>query len=162
MKTQLRIATGLLLMIIFVAVGTYLRFWNLHFSIGPFYSHHWLSIIGGTFILIYIMIYAYLKRYTAVNRSTLLKIHVFGNLMAVMFASVHFGQQMGRPAEFAPDLGTGLTTYLLFIVIVATGFILRFGQASKKRESWSLFHVGLSLSLFIVIVVHALTALGVL
>ncbi len=161
MKTQLGFALGLLVIIIFVTVGTYLRLWNLHFNIGPFYSHHWLSIIGGTFILFFIVIYAYLKRYTKVNRSTLLKIHVFGNLLAVMFASVHFGQQMGRPAQFAPDFGTGLATYLLFVVIVATGFMLRFGKATKKRESWSLFHVGLSLSLFIVVVIHTLTTLGI-
>ena len=103
-----------------------------------------------------------MKRYTAVNRGTILKVHVFGNLLAVIVISVHFAQQMGRPAEFAPDLGTGLATYLLLVVILVTGFMMRFGLLTQKRESWRLFHVGLSLSLFIVLVIHALKNFGIL
>ena len=161
MKTQFRLAVGLLLILIFVAVGTYMRLWDLHFSIGLFFLHHWLSIIGGTCLLIFIVVYAYMKRYTAVNRGTILKVHVFGNLLAVIVISVHFAQQMGRPAEFAPDLGTGLATYLLLVVILVTGFMMRFGLLTQKRESWRLFHVGLSLSLFIVLVIHALKNFGI-
>ena len=142
----------------FVAVDTYMRLWDIYFSIGPFSSDHWLSIIGGTYLLIFIVIFAYMKRYTAVNRGTLLKVHVFGNLLAVMFVSVHFAEQMGH----AHDLGTGLATYLLLVVIVATGFMMRFGLLTQQRESWRLFHVGLSLSLFIVVVIHALKNFGIL
>jgi uncharacterized membrane protein len=85
---------------------------------------------------------------------------VFGNLLAVMLVSVHFAMQMSRPAESAPALGTGLATFLLFVVIVAAGFMMRFGLAVKHRESWRLIHVGLSLSLFIVLLIHALRNLG--
>ena len=162
MRTQLRLAVGFLVITIFVAVGTYMRLWDLRFSVGPFFSDHWLSIIGGTFILVYTPIFAYMKRHTTVNRGTLLKVHVFGNLLAVMFISVHFGQQMGRPAQFAPDLGTGLATSLLLVVIVAAGFMMRFGLFPQKRESWRLFHVGFGLSLFIVLVIHALRNFGIL
>ncbi len=162
MKNQFRLAVGLLVILIFVGVGTYMSLWDLHFSIGPFFLHHWLSIIGGAYLLIFILVFAYMKRYTTVNRGTLLKVHVFGYLLAVIFISVHFAQQMGRPAEFAPDLGAGLATYLLLMVIVATGFMMRFGLLTQKRESWRLFHVGLSLSLFIVLVIHALQNFGIL
>ncbi len=158
MKTQFRLAIGLLAISIFVAVGTYMGLWDIRFSIGPFYSDHWLSIIGGTHLLIFIVIFAYVKRYTAVNRDTLLKVHMFGNLLAVIFVSEHFAQQMGH----AHDLGTGLATYLLLVVIVATGFMMRFGLLTQQRESWRLFHVGLSLSLFIVVVIHALENFGIL
>ncbi len=158
MITQFRLAIGLLAISIFVAVGTYMRLWDIYFSIGPFSSDHWLSIIGGTYLLIFMVIFAYMKRYTAVNRGTLLKVHMFGNLLAVMFVSVHFAEQMGH----AHDLGTGLATYLLLVVIVATGFMMRFGLLTQKRESWRLFHVGLSLSLFIVVVIHALKNFGIL
>ena len=162
MITQFRLAVGNLLVLIFVAVGTYMSLWDLHFEIGPFFSHHWLSIIGGTYLLIFIVVYAYMKRYTTVNRGTLLKVHVFGNLLAVIVISVHFALQMSRPAEFAPDLGTGLATYLILVVIVATGFMMRFGLLTQKRELWRLFHVGLNLSLFIVLVIHALKNFGIL
>jgi len=158
MINQFRLAIGLLAISIFVAVGTYMRLWDIYFSIGPFSSDHWLSIIGGTYLLIFMVIFAYMKRYTAVNRGTLLKVHMFGNLLAVMFVSVHFAEQMGH----AHDLGTGLATYLLLVVIVATGFMMRFGLLTRQRESWRLFHVGLSLSLFIVVVIHALKNFGIL
>ncbi len=162
MKTQFRLAVGFLLIIIFVGVGNYMRLWDFHFSIGPFFFHHWLSIIGGTFLLIFILVFAYMKRHTAVNRGTLLKVHVFGNLLAFFFISVHFAQHMGRPAEFAPALGTGLATYLILVVILATGFMMRFGLLTQKRKSWDLFHVGLSLSLFFVVVIHSLKNFGIL
>ena len=157
MKTQFRLAIVLLAISIFVAVGTYMKLWDIRFSIGPFYSDHWLSIIGGTYLLIFIVTFAYMKRYTAVNRGTLQKVHVFGNLLAVIFVSEHFAQQMGH----AHDLGTGLATYLLLVVIVTTGFMMQFGLLTQQRESWRLFHVGLSLSLFIVLVIHALVNFGI-
>lgn len=162
MKTQFRLTIGLLVIIIFVAIGTYLRLWNLNMKIGPFFVHHWFSLIGGAYLLTFIAIQAYLKRHNAVDRGTLLKVHVFGNLLAVMLVSVHFAIQMSRPAEFAPDLGTGLATYLLFVVIIAAGFMMRFGLAVKHRESWRLIHVGLSLSLFIILIIHVLRNLGLL
>ncbi len=158
MKTQFRLAIVLLAISIFVAVGTYMGLWDIRFSIGPFYSDHWLSIIGGTYLLIFIVIFAYMKRYAAVNRDTLLKVHMFGNLLAFMFVSVHFAEQMAH----AHDLGTGLATYLLLVVYVASGFMMRFGLLTQQRESWHIFHVGLSLSLFIVVVIHALENFGIL
>ena len=158
MRTQLRLAVGFLVITIFVAVGTYMRLWDLRFSVGPFFSDHWLSIIGGTFILVYTPIFAYMKRHTAFNRGTLLKVHVFGNLLAVMFVSVHFAEQMGH----AHDLGTGLAMSLLLVVILAAGFMMRFGLLTQQRESWRLFHVGFGLSLFIVLVIHALRNFGIL
>jgi len=162
MKTQFRLTIGLLVIIIFVAIGTFVRLWNLHVKIGPFFVHHWFALIGGAYLLTFMAIYAYMKRHTTVNRGTLLKVHVFGNLLALMLVSVHFAMQMSRPAEFAPALGTGLATVLLFVVIVVAGFMMKFGLAVKHRESWRLIHVGLSLSLFIVLVIHALGNLGLL
>ena len=156
MKTQFRLAIGLLAISIFVAVGTYMRLWDISFLIGPFYLDHWLSIIGGTYLLIFIVIFAYMKRYTAVNRDTLQKVHVFGNLLAVMLVTVHFAQQMDNAH------GSGLATYLLLVVIVATGFMMQFGLLTQHRKSWYIFHAGLNLSLFIVVIIHALKNFGIL
>lgn len=162
MKTQFRFTVGLLIIIILASVGTYFRIWDIHFLIGPFYSHHWGSIIGGSYLLISTAIYAYIKRNLKVKKGTLLQVHVFGNIVAVLLISIHFAQQMGRPAEFAPDFGTGLATFLLLLVILATGFMIRFGISAQKRESWHLIHVGFALSIFIVVILHALINLGLL
>ncbi len=162
MKTQFRLAIGLLALIVVAAIGTYADWWNLHFQVGPYFVHHWFSILGGAYILAFMVIYAYLKRRTEVSRGTLLKFHVFGNLLAVMLVSIHFAQQMGRPAEFAPALGTGLAAFLLVAAIVAAGFMVRFGLAPRHRDSLRLIHVGTALSLFVVVGIHALRNFGIL
>ncbi|MFO7953121.1 MAG: hypothetical protein R6U91_10025 [Bacillota bacterium] len=162
MKTQFRFTLGLLVIIILASVGTYFRIWDLHFTIGPFYLHHWGSIIGGLYLLFSTAIYAYIKRNLKVKKKTLLQVHVFGNLIAILLISIHFAQQVGRPAEFAPDIGTGLATFLLLIAILATGIMIRFGISPQKRDSWYLIHGGFALSLFIVVIIHTLINLGLL
>jgi len=162
MKAQFRFTIGLLAIIILASIGTYFRIWDIHFLIGPFYLHHWVSIIGGSYLLVSTSFYAYFKRYSKVKKGTLLKIHVFGNLFAALLIFIHFAQHLGRPTEFAPDYGTGLATFLLLLVIVAAGIFLRFGIASRKRESWHLIHVGFALSFFILVIIHTLKNLGLL
>ncbi len=162
MQTQFRLAVGLLAIILVGAIGVYAGWWSLHWRVGPYFTHHWFSIIGAAYVLAFIPVYAYMKRRTSVNRGTLLKVHVFANLLAVGLVSIHFAHQMARPAEFAPALGTGLAAFILIALIVAAGFMLRFGLASAQRESWRLIHVGLGLSLYVVVIIHALINFGLL
>lgn len=160
MRTQFRIAVGLLLVALVVALGTYLGWWSLYVFLGPFVLGHWFVIVASAYLLVAVPVYACLKRRTAVSRAGLLKFHVFGNLLAVVLIAAHFAQQMGRPADAAPSLGTGLAGFLLFAVVVAAGFMLRFGLAAAWRTSWRMLHVGMSLSLLIVIGIHALRNFG--
>ncbi len=162
MKKQFRLTVGLMLVNIFVVVGTYFRLWNLRIPIGSFSLQHWFAIIGGAYLIIFVGLFIYLKRRDVVRIGTLMKVHVFGNLVAFIFISAHFGQQMGRPAASAPDLGTGLSTYLILLILVGTGFMMRFGLLKRRRETWHLLHLGISLSLFIVVVIHALRNFGIL
>ncbi len=162
MRTQFRLAVGILVIILISSIATYLRWWDIHITIGAYFAHHWLSIIASAYVLIFVPLYAIMKRYTSANRAALLKLHVFGNLVAVMFISIHFAQQMGRPADFAPDLGTGLAAFILIAIITITGFILRFGLMPKKRQSWYLIHTGVGLSSLIVIIIHALRNFGLM
>ncbi|MFO8192733.1 MAG: hypothetical protein R6U08_08215 [Bacillota bacterium] len=162
MKTQFRLTIGLLIIIILASAGTYLRIWDINFLIGPFYLHHWVGIIGGTYLLISAAIYAYIKRNLKVKKGTILQVHIAGNLLAVLLISIHFAQHMGRPPEFAPDYGTGLASFLLLLFILIAGIFMRFGIPPRKHESWHLIHVGFALSLFIVFIVHALKNFGIL
>jgi len=52
----------LVLVIIVLSVGNYLRWWDLHFYVGPFYSHHWLSIIGASYVAIITPLFSIMKR----------------------------------------------------------------------------------------------------
>lgn len=161
-SSQFYIAITLVLAIIILSIGNYLRWWDLHFYVGPEYFHHWLSFIGAGYIAIFTPIYSIVKRRSPKRFGTLLNIHVFGNLAAFLLISIHFTQQMGRPAQFAPTLGTGLTLYIIVAIMVITGFVQRFRLVGRFLKSWRFVHVSLSLSFYIVVVIHVLHNLGVI
>ena len=152
-----------------LSIATYLRWFNLRFQVGQFYFTHWLGWIGALFIIIYTPIYYVLKRRNPRWVKTLIKVHVFGNLLAVLLISIHYAQQMGRPAQFYPELGTGLVLYIVMFLLVATGFLHRFGILDKLERVRIVLphqnrylHIAITLTLYLVIVVHALRNVGFL
>ena len=161
-SSQFYIAIVMVLAIITLSMGNYLRWWNLNFYVGPEYFHHWLVLIGAGYIALSTPMYSIMKRRSPEHFGTLLKIHVFGNLVAFLFISIHFTQQMGRPAQFAPTLGTGLALYIIVAIMVITGFVQRFKLAGSFLRSWRFIHVSLSLSFYIVVIIHMLHNLGVI
>jgi hypothetical protein len=160
MKTQYRIVVGLLLLTLFLAVGTYLRWWNLRIPVGQFVVSHWVSLIGGGYLLVAVPAYAILKRRIPQYRGALLKVHVFGNLVAFALIAIHFANHLGRVP--LPDLGTGLTSAIVVVIIVATGFLQRFGLMAGQRTAWRVIHVGLAFVMFAIIIVHTLRNFGLL
>lgn len=162
MKNQRILIVLLLVITIILAFGTYLRLLDLHFMIGSYYFHHWIVIFGGAYLIISTSIFAYFKRYSKMKKGLLIKIHVFGNLLAVMLVFNHFAHHLGRPAEFAPYLSTGLATFLLLALALVVGIIMQFGIVSHKRGSWYLLHAGFALSFFVVAIIHTLNNFGLL
>ncbi len=162
MITQFRIATGLLVLTLVMSVGTYLGWWSLFIFIGPYALGHWLAIVAAAYLVIAVPLYAYLKRTTSVSRAGLVKFHVFGNLLAFLPIAVHFGLHMGRLADGPLRLGDGLAGFILILFVVGAGFMLRFGVAAAHRASVRTVHVGSSLSLVVVIGIHALRNFGLL
>ena len=162
-------ALTIILITIYLSVATFLHWFDLRFQVGPFYFTHWLGWIGALFIAFYTPIYYVLKRRNPRWVKILVKIHVFGNLLAVMLISIHYAQQMGRPAQFYPELGTGLTLYIVMFILVATGFLHRFGILSKLGR-YRIFlphqnrflHIAITLTFYIVIIVHVLRNVGIL
>jgi len=161
-KTEFWLVSLLIIAIIILSIGNYSRWWDLHFYVGPLYIHHWLSFIGSGYIAIFTPIYAITKRRSPQSFGTLLKVHVFTNLIAFLFISIHFTQQMGRPPQFAPTLGTGITLYIIVALMVITGYMQKFQLARKFLKTWRFIHVSLSVSFYIVIIIHVLHNLGVI
>ena len=156
-----------LLVTVYLSVAAYLRWLPLSFRVGALFFPHWLGIAGFLFIGIYTPTYYVLKRRYSKRIKNLVRIHVFGNLLSFMLISIHTAQQLGRPPQFYPDLGAGLALYVIVLVLVATGFIHRYGLLASfgkyqmpHRNRWT--HVALTLSFYIVVVVHALRNFGVL
>ncbi len=157
---QFWLAVLLVLATAIASIGNYFRWWDLHFYIGPYYFHHWVGWAGGVYIAVFTPVYSVLKHRSPHHLRTLVKIHTFGNLIAFLLIAIHFTQQVGRPPEFAPVLGTGLALFIIVALIVFTGFMNRFRLASALVKTWRFIHVGLSLSFYIVLLIHVLHNVG--
>lgn len=146
----------------FLMFAVYNDILQLHVLIGPYFIHHWLSWTGSIFIAVFTPIYYSLKRRNPQSIKTLLNVHVFGNLLAFMFISIHFTQQISRPAQFYPDLGTGIVLYATTLLMVATGFSMRFQIGNIARKTLRFIHTSSTVTFYLIILVHILHGLEVI
>jgi hypothetical protein len=150
-------------LIVFLGIGNHLGvLGDLHFKLGPYFSHHWMSWAGAAFIAVYLPIHHYLRVRNPRRYFTLLKFHIYGNLTALAFITVHFSQHVSRPSEFYPDLGTGVALYATAFLLVFTGILLSFGFLRTRRPWWRYIHTSLASAFYVVIVIHVLHGLEVI
>ena len=143
-------------------IGTFLDWFDFGLIVGPYRLNHWLAWLGFAFILIHVPLFVTLKRKYPNRIRYFLGIHVLGNLLAFMLISIHFASQISRPAQFYPDLGTGLALYTFLCILVVTGFIQRFALITRYRKTWRFSHTSSVVALFVIIIVHILHGIGVL
>ena len=142
-------------------VFIYFDFVNVGFVFGPYRFHHWSVILGAFYVALVTPFFAILKRTKPDKLRYLLRIHVFGNLLAFVFVSIHFAGQLSRPLEFYPDLGSGVGLYGSMGLLVFSGFFLRYSLvAGGSRRFLRLIHVLAVVSFYLVIVLHALHGFG--
>ena len=162
-ESEFWLATIVILITIALAIIVYLRFFNLNFFVGPYRLTHWFVWIGTFFIAIYSPIYYAVKRKYPGRIRSLLRVHVFGNLFSFMLITIHFAQQISRPAAFFPDLSTGLVLYIVMPILVATGYLHRFQVFKNMKPHTNRFlHVSLTLAFYITILVHVLQGINII
>jgi len=143
---------------VILSIATYFRWIRIHVAVGPFYIDHWLVLIGVLYTgiatpLIYILKRRYKKRI-----SSLLNSHIFGNLLSFTGISMHFAQQIGRPAQYYPDLGTGVALFLVMSTLVSCGFLHRFGiiKNVQRARANRYLHISVATAFYFVIGIHIL------
>ena len=161
MKTSFYVSLILIFVTVFMMFAVFFDWIQLHVSIGPYYIHHWLSWTGTVFVAIFTPIYYWMKRNKPASLRNLLKIHVFGNLLSFMFVSIHFTQQISRPAQFYPHLGTGIVLYPTMLLLVATGFVTRF-LSYKNKSNLLIIHRAVTFTFYLVIIVHILHGIEII
>jgi hypothetical protein len=124
-KLEFWLSMILLLITIIFSGFAYVFWYELLFFVGPFLLIHWLGLIGSIFVGSFIPIYYVLKRKRLQNRKNLLRIHVFGNLLAFLLISIHFAQNIGRLANFYPKMGDGIV-FFLFLSKIVIRFVHRY------------------------------------
>jgi hypothetical protein len=165
MKTdkELWLSIMLILATAVLMAATYFRWVNFGFSIGPYRFSHWVVWIGSLYVAFAVLLFSAFKRRAPVKMKALLRIHVYGNLLAFLLISIHFASQIARPAEFFPDLGTGLALYVVMLLLTTTGFLQRFRiMPGLKLQSNRFFHVSVAVSFYILIGIHILHGVGII
>ena len=155
---------GLLIIfiIIYFSLATYFSWLDIRFRIGPYFLTHWLSWIGTLFIAFFTPIYYVLKRGIPKLLPKLIVIHMFGNLFSSMFISMHFFQQISRPPQFYPDLGTGVALFAVILILATSGFLHRFQILKNMVPHQNRFlHISITTAFYIVIVIHILQGIGI-
>lgn len=156
-------ASAIIIITIFLMIAISLRWLHLGFFIGPIRLSHWFALIGTVYVAFTVPIIAFLKRRSLNKNRILLRLHIFGNLIAVMFVSIHFAGQVTRPAESFPNLGTGVVLYSAMILLVSTGISQRFQLIPRIRpQTYRFLHTSSAVVFYLTIVVHILHGLGIL
>jgi hypothetical protein len=144
----------LFITIIFSAIA-YVLWYPLSFFIGPYFFIHWLGIIAAFFIAFFIPIYYILKRKKPQYKKSLLKIHIFGNLVAFLLVSIHFAQNFGRLTNFL-KIGDGVTLFLFLTVLVTTGFLEKFRIGNRGLRYSKFVHRYIIVIFYVVVTFHML------
>jgi hypothetical protein len=146
-----------------LSVGTAYRWFGIRFRVGPYFVTHWLSLIGTLFIAGYTPLYYVVKRWRPRFMKSLIAVHMFGNLLSFALISMHFAQQLTRPAQFPPDLGTGVALYIVMLILVVSGFLHRYKLIPSVVPHQNRFlHVSVTTAFYIVIFIHILQGIDLL
>ncbi len=138
-------------------------FWiDLNFFVGPYFLIHWFGIIATAFIAVFNPIYYFLKRLKVKKKETLLRIHVFGNVLAFLLISLHFAQNVGRLALAPERLGVGFILFLILLVVLATGMIEKYHSKGKLVRYSKVLHKYSVVILFLIAIIHVLTGFNIL
>jgi len=155
------IALSIIISTVFLMIAESLRWIQFGYLVGPFRASHWFVWIGTLYVAFTVPAIAILKKRTPTKFMSLFRVHVFGNLIAFLLISLHFVGQISRSAASYPQLGTGLSLYIIMILLVSTGFTDRFQLIPQiKSQTRKFIHVGLSFSFYIIIGIHILHGLN--
>jgi len=155
-------ATNLIIVLmVALMIAVYLRLFRLHLLFEDFYLHHWFTIIGTGFIAVYVPAYYFLKRRGGSTVSVLLNVHVLGNLLGASLISAHVVQELTRPPQSFPELGTGVVLISTMFLLVASGYLLRFRNLGLFKQL-RYIHTALTLAFYLIIVVHVLHGINLI
>lgn len=149
-------------MTVVASVVFFVSWYNLIYFVGPFLFSHWFSLVGFLFISILLPIYMVLRRKRPQNSKWLLRIHVFGNLLAFLLIASHVAQHLGRLAGIFPYLDTGIVSFLITLTVVATGFFERFRFTGKRTTYIKTIHRYMTAFFYLILLVHTLHGFNII
>ena len=156
------LALTLLAVTVILSIVAYVLWYKLLFFVGSYLFIHWLGLTATAFVAVSIPIHYVLKRKKPQTFKKLLRIHVFGNLVAFLLISIHFAQNFGRLAGAFQRLGTGFALYMLLSLIVATGIVEKYQSNDKVPRYIKAIHKYAVVIFYLLILVHLLEGFNIL
>ena len=148
---------------VFLMIAYFNRWFTFAARIGPFRIIHYVAFAGTLYIAFGVILFAFLRRRNPSKYNMLLRAHTLGNLSAFLLISLHFAGQIGRPANFYPNLGTGLALYIGMVALIVTGLALRFSIFRNFSPTTNRsVHAGLAFGFYLIIGVHILHGLNII
>jgi hypothetical protein len=144
-------ALVIILLTIYLSTLTVVDKNSFGFFVGPLAFIHRMSLIGGFWIAIVTPIYYLLKHHRPNRIKALIRIHLFGNLIAFMLISIHFTFWI-TTVSF---IGTGLALFVSVFILVVTGLLQRFTTLSSRRPIRFL-HVSTTTAFYLILAIHIL------
>jgi hypothetical protein len=153
--------------IVVVDAVIFLRIYRLPFVqytfLGATHSlAHWIGWMGTLYLFIATPALPIIKRKAVSHYKNTLSIHMIANLLAVLLVSIHFAQQVTRPATAFPDLGTGVVLYSAMVLLVSTGLARYSGVIKSSARRVNFLHASFAVMFYVVIVVHILHGISII
>ena len=156
------LSSVILLVTVILSVVAYVNWYELLFFVGSLFFIHWIGLAATIFVATFVPIYYVVKRNKPRKIKTLLRIHVFGNLLGFLLVSVHFSQNIGRLAGFYPRLSDGFVLFLVMAIIVITGVIERFAGKPKLVRYTKPIHRYTVAVFYLIVIVHTLQGFNII
>jgi hypothetical protein len=152
---DLWVALVLILFTIYLSFLIYVNKQSFNFFVGSLRFYHWLSLIGGFWIAFVTPAYYVLKHRRPKRIRALLRVHMFGNLLAFMLISVHFTYEI-ISVSF---MGTGLALFIAVLALVVTGLLQRFNIMTSLRGHIKFIHISMTTAFYLILIIHVLSRL---
>jgi hypothetical protein len=117
---------------------------------------HWIGWGGTLYIFFAALVQPIVKLKAVSHLRSSLNLHMIGNLLGVLLISIHFAQQVTRPAANYPILSTGIVLYPTMVMLAATGIITYSSIMARYAKSLRFLHAAFAVTFYIVIIVHIL------
>ena len=123
------------------------------FVVGPLQFTHLLVLIGGLWIAFVTPVFYILNRRRPMRLKAWVRIHVFGNLVAFMFISVHFTYWI-TSVSF---IGTGFALFVAVLTLVVTGLLQRFNIMQSSIRQIRFIHTSMTTAFYLTLIIHILS-----
>ncbi len=122
---------------------------------------HWLAVTAAVYLALSTPVFFYAKHRLNEKYQPIMKLHVFGNILALLLITFHATFQ--TPVRFikvALDF-LGPTLYISLMFLLITGFVMRFRFSGRYRPAFRYLHVSLVVTFYLLVFFHVMTVLHI-